>query len=68
MAACLVVALCGVGPEAFYLTVFFLVWIIRIAIIVASRWLEAEPDTVIYFAPWVRMAGRDEPSGKATYY
>ncbi|CAM9325405.1 unnamed protein product, partial [Ectocarpus sp. 12 AP-2014] len=53
MIACLAAALWGVGAEAFCLTVFFVVWILRIALPVATRWLEAEPDTVIYFAPWV---------------
>lgn len=53
MIACLAAALWGVGAEAFCLTVFFVVWILRISLPVATRWLEAEPDTVIYFAPWV---------------
>ncbi len=53
MFACLAAALWGVGAEAFCLTVFFVVWILRIALPVATRWLEADPDTVIYFAPWV---------------
>lgn len=53
MFACLSAALLGVGAEAFCLTVFFVVWILRIALPVATRWLESEPDTVIYFAPWV---------------
>lgn len=53
MIACLTAALWGVGAEAFCLTVFFIVWILRIALPVATRWLESEPDTVIYFAPWV---------------
>lgn len=53
MIACLVAALWGVGAEAFCLTVFFVVWILRIALPVATRWLESDPDTVIYFAPWV---------------
>lgn len=53
MFACLAAALWGVGAEAFCLTVFFIVWILRIALPVATRWLESEPDTVIYFAPWV---------------
>lgn len=56
MFACLAAALWGVGAEAFCLSVFFLVWIMRIAISVAIRWLEFDPDTVIYFAPWVRVA------------
>lgn len=55
MIACLAAALWGVGAEAFCLTVFFVVWILRIALPVATRWLEAEPDTVIYFAPWVNI-------------
>lgn len=53
MIASLLAALWGVGAEAFCLTVFFVVWILRIALPVATRWLESEPDTVIYFAPWV---------------
>lgn len=53
MVACLVAAFWGVGAEAFCLTVFFLVWIMRIAISVAAHWLESDPDTIIYFAPWV---------------
>lgn len=53
MFACLTAALWGVGAEAFCLTVFFVVWILRIALPVAMRWLESDPDTVIYFAPWV---------------
>lgn len=59
MLVCLAVALLVVGTEAFCLSVFFLVWMMRIAITVATRWLQTEPDTVIYFAPWVRA--RDKP-------
>lgn len=58
MIACLLAALWGVGAEAFCLTVFFVMWILRIALPVATRWLESEPDTVIYFAPWVRWNKR----------
>lgn len=54
MIACLVAALAGAGAEAFCLSVFFLVWMMRIAVSVGTRWLETEPDTVLYFAPWVR--------------
>lgn len=54
MIACFVGALSGAGAEGFCLSVFFLVWMMRIAISVGTRWLETEPDTVIYFAPWVR--------------
>lgn len=54
MMVCLVAALAGAGAEGFCLSVFFLVWMMRIAISVATRWLETDPDTVIYFAPWVR--------------
>lgn len=54
MIVCFVVALSGTNAEAFGLSVFFLVWMLRIAIAVGMRWLEADPDTVIYFAPWVR--------------
>lgn len=53
MIASVLAALWGVGAEAFCLTVFFVVWILRIALPVATRWLESDPDTVIYFAPWV---------------
>lgn len=53
MAASLVAGLAGVGAEAACLSIFFLVWIARIAGCVVFRWLEVEPDTVIYFAPWV---------------
>lgn len=53
MFVCLSAALWGVGAEAFCLSVFFVVWILRIALPIATRWLESEPDTVIYFAPWV---------------
>lgn len=58
MAASLVAGLAGVGAEAICLTIFFLVWILRIAGSVVFRWLEMEPDTVIYFAPWVSESQR----------
>lgn len=53
MAACLMTALWGVGAEAFYFTMFFVIWMVRIVITVATRLLELEPDTILYFAPWV---------------
>lgn len=54
MLVCLAAALWGIGAEAFCLTVFFLVWMMRIGLSVGTHWLELEPDTIIYFAPWVR--------------
>lgn len=54
MIVCFVIALSGTNAEAFGLSVFFLVWMLRIALAVGMRWLETDPDTVIYFAPWVR--------------
>lgn len=62
MAASLVAGLAGIGAEALCLTIFFLVWMARIAGSVVSRWLEMEPDTVIYFAPWVRESCRQRYS------
>lgn len=55
MLLCLVVALSGVA-EAFCLSVFFLVWQMRIAITMAARWMERDPDTVLYFGPLVSEA------------
>lgn len=46
-------ALRGVGAEAFYFTVFFVIWMVQIVITVVTRLLELEPDTILYFAPWV---------------
>lgn len=53
MVGCLVAALWGLGAEAFYFTIFFIIWIVRIVMTVATRLLELEPDTILYFAPWV---------------
>ena len=64
MVACLAIAVSGVEAVAFCLTAFFLVWIMCIAMSVATRLMEFEADTIVYFSPWVRA--RDSPAKPGT--
>lgn len=66
MITCFVGALSGASVEGFCLSVLFLVWMMRIAISVGTRWLETEPDTVLYFAPWVREIAIEDNVGGLT--
>ncbi|CAM9220023.1 unnamed protein product [Chrysoparadoxa australica] len=53
MAAALVAGVTGIGSEAFCLSVFFLLWMARLAVKLVLRIYEVDADTPVYFSSWV---------------